>query len=342
MPERVKSILFLRPDKLGDMIATIPAIHALKREIPHIRIEVIASPRNKIVIENDPFIDAIHLYTKNIFHDYFMIIKLRRNKYDIVYDPICHDSVTGLLLTKIIGSESIKAASRKLNFQHFYDYCEPYQPDGDDHNIDNGLLICNVLGRNPDTINPFQPIFIPESAIKKAKEFCDSIQNINQLRIALNISAGSPTRTLPVERYSEIVKGIRKHYKETCFIIICTMGERERGIELFDNIAQSVYIVPEGLSLHEVTAIIRHVDILISPDTSLIHIARLMNIPVVGLYSGHLRNYRFWRPYRQECGSVIANNVHNLHDITAERVVEAFGQVVQKYFPSVKYSLRNS
>ena len=50
---KINSILILRPDKLGDMIATIPAIHELKSKLPHVRIEVVASPRNNIIVAND-------------------------------------------------------------------------------------------------------------------------------------------------------------------------------------------------------------------------------------------------------------------------------------------------
>ena len=58
--EHVRSILILRPDKLGDMITTIPAAHALKKHFPGIRIEIIASPLNRQLVAHDPAFDAVH------------------------------------------------------------------------------------------------------------------------------------------------------------------------------------------------------------------------------------------------------------------------------------------
>ncbi|MCX6829991.1 MAG: glycosyltransferase family 9 protein [candidate division Zixibacteria bacterium] len=327
-PDKVKSILILRPDKLGDMIATVPAIHALKQRFPHIKIVVMASPRNKEIIESDPQVDAIALYTKNFLFDLGVIARLRREKFDIVYDPICHDSITGLLLTKIIGRNSIKAASRKLKFHRFYDYCELYQPDGEDHNIDNGLLILNVFGIDPAGVDPFLPIFIPPESIKKAEAFFRALPSENSFWVGVNISAGSFTRTLPLEKYAAIINGIAGKYRAFKFLIFCTMDERERGISLLGSVKAAACLVPENLSLLDAVAVLGRVTAFISPDTSLVHIAGLMKIPLVGLYSGHMRNFHFWRPYRRKYGAVIAGNIDHLHDIEPEQVLREFDLVI--------------
>ncbi|MDH4034489.1 MAG: hypothetical protein OEV80_11900, partial [candidate division Zixibacteria bacterium] len=102
--EEVGSILILRPDKLGDMITTIPVAHALKKMFGHIRIEIIASPLNRQLVVDDPCFDAVHTYRKNILKDLPLIFTLRKKRYDIVFDPICHDSVTGLLLSRLISN----------------------------------------------------------------------------------------------------------------------------------------------------------------------------------------------------------------------------------------------
>ncbi len=149
-PRDVRSILILRPDKLGDMIVTVPLVHILKAEFPHIRVEIVASPHNQVVVKNDPMVDEIHLYTKRLLGVVALLKRLRRRGFDIVYDPICHDSATGLLMSHIVGRGAALAASRKVRLRKFYDYSLAYEPEGTDHNIDNGLLLLNVLGRDDD------------------------------------------------------------------------------------------------------------------------------------------------------------------------------------------------
>ena len=323
-PEKVKSILFLRPDKLGDMIATIPAMHAVKKHFPHIRVEVLASPKNYGMIINDPEIDQVHLYTKNVPKDVRTIVRLRKKKFDIVYDPICHDSTTGLILTKWIGTKAVHVASRKLAMYRYYDYCRPYEPDGDDHNIDNGLLIFEAFGIDAMTIDPFLPVYIPEESWSKADKFYTALPDDGHSLIGVNISAGSPTRTLPMDQYAEIINDINRRQENFRFIIFCMMDQRDDALELIKKCEADVRLIPENLSLLDVSAIMKRLKILISPDTSMVHIAGTMQIPVVGLYSGHLRNFRFWRPYRQKYGAVVAKNIQNLFDIKSENVVEEF------------------
>jgi ADP-heptose:LPS heptosyltransferase len=323
-PDSVKSILILRPDKLGDMIATIPAIHALKKMFPHLRIELLASPKNVSMIERDPDIEQIHLYSKNILKDWPVIMRLRKKKFDIVYDPICYDSTTGMLLAKIIGNESVKAAARKQNLQRYYDYCRPFLVDGDDHNIDNGLLIFEVLGVRPETVDPFRTVYIPGGSRAVADRFYQSLPSSDRFRVGLNISAGSPTRTLSIEKYISITDAINRRHPEFEFIVICVMDQRKEAERLVSSIKAKGHLVPENLSLLDVSAIVGRLDMLISPDTSLVHIARLMKVPVVGLYSGHGRNFRFWRPYRQKHGAVVARSIYDIHDIEPDEVVEEF------------------
>jgi len=323
-PSKINSILILRPDKMGDMISSVPVMHALKKELPHIRLEVIASPANKELIVNDPLIDEIHIYSKNILYDLPLIGRLKKKRFDVVYDPLTHDSVTGLLLSKLIGNKSVLVASRKLKYQKYYDYCLPYLPDGHDHNFDNGLLIFNLFEINPDTIDPFHSVFIPDNSKEKASRFFEKLPGDSGLIIGINISAGSPTRTLSIGKYTTIINMLADKYQHCRFIIICTMNHREEANELINNSHGKCFLISENLSLLDVCAILAHLDFLISPDTSLVHIGRLKKIPVVGLYSGHRRNFYFWRPYRQEYGAVVAKNIQNLFDIEPKQVVDEF------------------
>jgi ADP-heptose:LPS heptosyltransferase len=90
----------------------------------------------------------------------------------------------------------------------------------------------------------------------------------------------------------------------------------------------NVYQVPPNMSLLEASALIAKLDCLVTPDTSLVHIARSYQVPVVGLYSRFMKNFLLWRPYGQEVGAVVSGNDDNIHDITVDQVFDAFQQVL--------------
>lgn len=341
-PENVRSILFLRPDKLGDMITTIPAVHALKKMFPHLRIEIIASPLNRQLVAHDPCFDAVHVYRKNILVDLPLILRLRRKRFDIIFDPICHDSVTGLLLTRLISNGAIRAAARKLDLMSFYDYCEPFQPDGMEHNIDNNLLVFNLFGVDPETVDPFQPVFLPEACQATALEFTRTLGENRTFRIGINISAGSPSRSLALSKYATLLDAIASEHPKAQCVVVCTSDDREHGRQLVANRDGKAYLIPEGLSLLEAAAVIGKCDLFVSPDTSLIHMARLMKVPVVGLYCNHMRNYHFWKPYRQEHGSVMSSHPGHLHDIEPSQVFDEVRKVLKTAYPKGPQAMASS
>ncbi len=313
------------------MIVTVPLMHIIKTEFPHIRIEIVASPHNQVVIKNDPVIDEIHLYSKSLLDVLALLTRLRRKHFDIVYDPICHDSATGLLMSHIIGKGAVLVASRKMRLQQFYDYCLAYEPDGKDHNIDNGMLLLNVLGRDPDHVDPFVPVFVPENDRLVARQFVDALPQDGCIRIGVNISAGSPSRVLSDDKYIEMMRGIAERHGDCRFVLICTPSDRSRGEQIVEESKVTASIVPDGLSLLAAAAIIERLDVLISPDTSLVHMAGLARVPVLGLYCNHPRNYEFWKPYRQQHGSVVAKSAGNIHDIRASQVIDEFFRLLESH-----------
>jgi ADP-heptose:LPS heptosyltransferase len=81
---------------------------------------------------------------------------------------------------------------------------------------------------------------------------------------------------------------------------------------------------PEGYSIHEVSALLAGLDMLISPDTSLVHIARSFGVPVLGMYPRPEWNLNRWRPYGQAEGVVMSGDDGNIFDITPEQMIEGY------------------
>jgi len=57
----IRSILVLRPDRIGDMVQTTPMLAALKKEFPGSRITVLASAANGAVLDGNPDADRVVL-----------------------------------------------------------------------------------------------------------------------------------------------------------------------------------------------------------------------------------------------------------------------------------------
>jgi len=63
-------ILFLRIDRIGDAIVTLPFLRDLKLNYPDLEIHVIASKRNYSYFTDTGYIDKLFEYTEDIEFDY--------------------------------------------------------------------------------------------------------------------------------------------------------------------------------------------------------------------------------------------------------------------------------
>ncbi len=106
MPETagLRNILFLRHDGIGDMVLSTPAFRALKEGMPHARLTVLASPRNRDILSGNPFVDEVMLYEPGLSGTVKIIRELRRRSFDIVIDPFLSYKLHTALLAVLSGA----------------------------------------------------------------------------------------------------------------------------------------------------------------------------------------------------------------------------------------------
>src|SRR3989339_363415 len=58
-PDKIKKILVIRPDAIGDVVLTLPAVHALRQHFPKAKITVLAREYTAPLLLNHPDIDQV-------------------------------------------------------------------------------------------------------------------------------------------------------------------------------------------------------------------------------------------------------------------------------------------
>lgn len=323
---KIARVLFIRPEKLGDTIISFPVFDGLKKCFPHIEISLLASRRNQAIVKNDPRFKNIFIYSKNIFKDIGQIMKIRREKYDCVIDMVCDDSVTALFLTQICAPGKPRVGVGKVKFKEYYDFNYDPQWGKQGHIIDNTLKLLEAFGIDSRKISGYATPFIDSKSDSVGTEFIQSVYGHDRihLRIGYNLSAGNETRHWPEGNTIALLNKIISHNIPNRIILLTTPDDHNKGKRLAENLNGSVIPLPRGLNIIEISAIIKHLDLLISPDTSLVHIARSFGVRVIGLYTKHRRNFLHWHPYDQSGGVVISNNDFDIHDITVDQVWMTF------------------
>jgi ADP-heptose:LPS heptosyltransferase len=332
---KLHKVLFLRPEKIGDMVISFPVFDGLKEHYPHIGISILASPRNDAIIKNDPRFNKIFLYRKNLWRDVKEILAIRREKYDCVIDMICDDSVTALFLSQLAAPGKPRIGVGKMKFREYYDFNYDHRMGNTGHIIENTLKLLTAFGIDSDSISGYASPFLDETSVKKASWFIAQISDGSSdvFKAGFNLSAGSPTRIWAEEKSVALLKRILQADHNCNVIILTVSADRRRAERLCRQFSERVHLVPDGMNLTEASAVISKLDVLISPDTSLVHIARALRVPVVGLYSRFMKNFLLWRPYDQEVGAVVSNNNDNIFDISVNDVFETFIHVTKQMIP---------
>lgn len=323
-PLTIKNVLFIRPEKLGDMIISLPVFYNLKRLYPHLELYTISSPRNIDVVRNDTNLARNFLYIKKPLHDIAMLREVRRLKIDAVVDMVCDDSVTALFLTQYSSRSAWRIGVGKKRHREYYDFNYAYRTEDGAHVIDNTLKLLTAFGIDTEQAEKYVPPTIAGSALRAADRFVASLNgDAPGGVIGINISAGRPTRVWPEDKTIELIHRLLLAYPACRIVISADPNERDRAVALAGRFESRVDPLPPGLGLLDVAAIIGHMKMLVTPDTSLVHIARSMRVPVVGLYTRFQKNFRLWRPYGQTAGAVVSHNDYNIFDIDVEEVFRA-------------------
>lgn len=339
-PSKIRRVLFIRPEKLGDMIISLPVFYNLKTLYPHLELYTICSPRNVAIIRDDKRLTGNFLYTKNTWRDFQTIRQIRRLKFDAVVDMICDDSVTSLFLTQFSSPTAYRIGIGKKWHRPYYDFnyvCRtgrglgtklPQPASGNTggendkgHVIDTTLKLLTAFGISTDKLETYVPPAVSPADYEKTDRFLSSLHGSGAgSYIGLNISAGRPSRVWAENKNIELVRRLLNEYPNCCIVVSSDPHEREKAVAIASNFPERVFPVPENLNLLEISAIISRMKILITPDTSLVHIARAFKVPVVGLYTRFGKNFEMWKPYGQDNGAVISNNDYNIFDISVDDV----------------------
>ncbi len=127
--------------------------------------------------------------------------------------------------------------------------------------------------------------------------------------IGINITAGSDARFWGTDNFKQLIE-IISDFKIN-FVIFTTESKYSEALQIADG----RYIYPVSKDFDIFAAGISKVDLLFTPDTSVVHVASMFEIPVFGIYVKYNTNEMIWSPYHTDFDCVITEkptfkNVH--------------------------------
>ena len=274
----IKSILFLRYDgKIGDMIVNSLMFREIKKVYPDIKIGVIARGAAIDIIRDNPNVDKIYEYYKDRKKIKNLALKIKEEKYDLLIDFSEMLRVNQMMLINLCGARINIGLDRKdwelfdLSIESGKDF------KWTEHITKRYLAYLIKLGLKKENIDISYDIYLEDE--KKYEAFFNEIKESKKL--ILNPYGASKHKSFNVETLENIIDYLKD---KDIAIILTYFGDKYKELEFLEKKYKYVYIPKEIESILDTAILIKKSDYVISPDTSIVHIASAFNKKMITVY----------------------------------------------------------
>ncbi len=325
--------LFVRQDRIGDVLVSTPLFHALKKRYPAATIDVLLSVNNHVALSNDPVIRKRWLYDKGVLSTIRMIREIRREKYDFVIDLMDNPSATSTVVCLLSGSRW-NVGLEKEN-AYVYDIVVPLLSRKDTHIVDRIAQLLVPFGIDPGR----EDLRIRYTVADRSRRFAnDVLKRVRQSPgkvVGINISAGHDVRFWGVDNFRALLSLLQRRIPHRQFLLLFKPAHKRLAREIAEGF-RNVSVSPDTESFDEFAALISLLGLIITPDTSAVHLAAAFGIPAVVLYVQSNKELRIWDPYGSPSINLVAD-VDDLRVIAPADVAEAAIRLLSPRRPGTRH-----
>ncbi|EOG5455517.1 glycosyltransferase family 9 protein [Cronobacter turicensis] len=311
-PHSIKKILLLRlDDKIGDMVVATGCAKALADN--GYRISILTGPLCQEILTSADYLDNIYLYRPRM-----SLHELKMAQFDAVID---FDDVVSyerfklhadLCAKYVIGfnKEKYKLFDHSISFF-----------DESKHITERYKSVLTLFDINDERYDYHIPLNEQENtrlaSVLGVKGECTRY-------VAINPFTGSEDKDFSREQVVGLINGLHSlPYPVT--VVMIGQTEKIAGLAL-ENV-----IVIENSTICSAVEIVRYCDLIITPDTSIVHIARALDKPLVAVYNKRklkdtgLSGYKIWAPHYAKAQQIICET-----DYISAMPIDSLLSVVKK------------
>ncbi len=279
---------------LGDVVHGLPVANAIKRAWPHAHITWVAEPMPSGVLRPHPSVDEVIVFHKRAGWQGVRRLRseLRPHHFDLTLNfNIYFKSVWPTLFSRAprrIGFERGRARDGVWLFAN-----EHLRPGPRRHTQDMFLEFLDVLGIPAEPLQWLIPI--TESERLEQEEFFQTL--VDRPIVGVVGASANQKKDWPASNYPALINALT-HDFNAHVVLLGGPGEHEQNVARYimeQTQPQPVWAL--GDSIRRLVWLIDGCNLIIAPDTGPVHIARALEVPVIGLY-GHTNPWRVG-PYRK-------------------------------------------
>ena len=328
--DRPYHLLFIRYDKLGDMIMCSGILREIVRAHPNIAVDVLTTPANAPALEHLPFVREVVLHERGKGPGLLQLgRRLERNRYDIVIDGLVWRPSVSTYTAKLMLASRARWRVGSAGRPHDFMYNVPVAPPPTrwaEHHIDHLARLASPFGIGR-TLEYRPEIVLTANESAAAEWRWDAVPGAGA-RVLVNISAGHAERRWSDARFTQLLAHMRSRVPNARVAIVALPAERSSA----ERLAGLVHGVALAPSVRELFALVASADLVITPDTAVSHIASAFIRPTLTLLRRRAE-YHIWAPYRTPGRNVFGDEADTLAGLPAERVIAALDDLLEEWLP---------
>lgn len=331
-------LLIIRRDNIGDLVLTTPLIHALRQRFPHGWIGALVNSYNARVLEDNPDVDKLFVYTKTkhrgqagLWSAYWstisLILQLRKLQIDyaILASPAASSKAQSF--ARWIGAHTVVGFGERANPQF---RLEP-SPKGSVHEVEQVFRIARLFGIESSPSET--AVFVSESDSQAARSRITKGVPVGRTLIAIHISARKPKQRWPAERFVHFLRQLADTRSDLTFVLFWSPGAPDNPTHPGDDaMARQILDRLEGVSivafptpsLSDLIAGLSVCDQIICSDGGAMHLAAALGKPILCFFGNS--DPATWHPWKVPY-ILIQPESQNVEDISVEHVSEMFAEL---------------
>lgn len=279
---KLRRILIIRPDRIGDVVLTTPLIRAVKTSFPNSFIGVMVNSVSGVLLQHNPHIDILITddpLGKDAGRNGFwnQVKNIRKMEFDTGLMPLPRErhawmmflagikkriGVGGKLYQIITGTRSV-SRNKYIPLRHEADYV-----------MDLG----RAIGISNDDISP--ELYLTDQEREHAKQILVTAGfDLSKPIIGINPSSNKSVPNWTPERYVDLIKILSNDFQ-----IFINIGIHNKEMENHFSHFKNKQLVYSGDDLRELIALCSFCSVLVSSSTGTQHIAAALKVPTVTMF----------------------------------------------------------
>ena len=298
----LKKILILRPDGIGDLLNSTPAISLLRRSYPDAHIAVLVRPLNAEILIGNPDVDEVLIYDrtgehKRLWERLKFFHRLRKTGYDLVV--VMYTASWYNFLAYASGAKYRVGRYQKRFKSTLTHPCRQTYAKGTVHEVERNLDLVRIICDN-EIASPSQNAksfdLVLNLSAEEKRWAHDYIQKLgiseDDFFVCIHPGGSSFDKLWTEDGYAQIADRLVNQFGAK-ILILHGHSESKLANDIQRRITHDVVIcAPE--SLCQLAALINCCKLFVCNDSGPMHVAAALDVPTVAIFgpTDHVR----WAP----------------------------------------------